>query len=715
MEQRGDGDSLDSLDSLGTKFFVLPLILLFSLLSLSPVLAATIIDLTPVSVFEGTISVFNFTLTTSHLTKAIEEINLTGVVSNITLTNDSQFNQGWDILAGSTSMAWLNNSIPQGSFVIQTYLQFSALIPTVAADTTQHWNVLTRDNKGTLTSYAANVTVHNDPSPPILSNTNLANPTFFRGTPQLVTTQAVDPESGVSNVTFTHRACSVNSSTPLLLQKAADTPDNYSVTVDFSALLEGATLCFSLNSSARGGETAFVNGTITIDNTPPTVTALSPADNTFLTTNPNLSFAATDALSPTLSCTILLGGEVKRQLDLNTSQPATVSVNTSDGNYVWNVSCVDRAGNTASSASRTVTVDTLPPVIAPPEGPRLLIRGLPLTAHATITDFSGIATARATAPFGVNGTNQTLSSSSNGSTYVFTTLLPSTLELGAHTLTMTAEDGAGHFSWVNYSYNVTYNYNLTLLVPRAVEPEQDVMVHGTVRMDNGSLIPESSLILSLPSGPVSVLLDNQSSFTHTFSAPLTSGSFAINAGITSRGNNVTYNATASIIVAASVEPALPGGGSGRSGRSGSSTGSSADSSLSSGSSSAGTASVSLISASAASGVPSASAPATTSGSGSPASATPATTSGGTGIGRAGGFLAQTFIKYSNLIWTLFVVVLVIGVLVYISRGPDGPAVRMNHTPASDHKLVPTTLHSPQENVTRHDLDLDEYLRQRLGK
>ncbi len=720
MEQRGDGCRVRSISTLFSLFIILFIFILFGAL---PVAAGTSFELAPITIYEGTSHLFNFTVTTSHILKPIDQINFSAPSLNtLTATNDSSFNQGWDIATGSSSLLWQNNSIPKGSFVIYTYLQFTAMLPKVTNDTAEQWSITTTDNKNVQTTNLVNVTIKNDATAPILSNLYPTQNGYLRSVQSSASTQSVDPESGVASVGFNFSQCKGNTTVTQVLGKAADTPDNYSATADFSGFAEGASVCFSFISSSNGGETTVSSGNFTIDNTPPAVTALSPADNAFIPSVPNLSFAANDTVSPSVSCVVLVDGSSAATLTLTQSSTlATTPANASDGSHQWSVSCTDLAGNTGQSTVRTVKVDTAPPTVSFSSLP-LVIRGRSNTLPATISDFSGIS--KVSAQVVLNATaNQTIPSSSDGNSYAFTVAPESTTELGAYTLSVQAEDGVGHSAINTVSYTVTYNYIINLTTPSTVAAGHDLTFAGIVRMDNASLIKESSVRLMLPDGSsLFVPVDNQSAFSYTFSAPETAGSYPLTAQVLA-GNGITYNGTTTVTVESSAASA-PSSGAPGSGRGVSRSSGGAPSSSSPGSAASGTSGVSsgVSAASVSSSSPSSSVSGTSSGTSTASASTSADSSGDVGVGRAGGFLTNALIKNSKLIWTVLVVMLVLGVLVYISRGPEGPVVQVRDTvrdsspPHSPESAFSPSFQQPiQQNTTRHDLDLDEYLRSRLGK
>lgn len=101
----------------------------------------------------------------------------------------------------------------------------------------------------------------------------------------------------------------------------------------------------------------------TADTTPPTITPIIPADldNFSSTPNTTIRFNVTDNLAANISCELTINGIVNatfNSTDGNTNE--TTLVNQSDGAFVWNVRCVDEAGNANTSGTRTYYVDNVP-------------------------------------------------------------------------------------------------------------------------------------------------------------------------------------------------------------------------------------------------------------------------------------------------------------------------------------------------------------------
>ena len=98
-----------------------------------------------------------------------------------------------------------------------------------------------------------------------------------------------------------------------------------------------------------------------VDNTIPSVIAISPADNLETNTSAQtLTFNATDTYNTNLSCTLHINDVLNETKTITVGQD-TFSKTFNDGTYTWNVNCSDDFGNSDVSATRTITIDASTP------------------------------------------------------------------------------------------------------------------------------------------------------------------------------------------------------------------------------------------------------------------------------------------------------------------------------------------------------------------
>jgi hypothetical protein len=115
---------------------------------------------------------------------------------------------------------------------------------------------------------------------------------------------------------------------------------------------------------------------------------------------------------------------------------------------------------------------------------------------------------------------------------------------------------------------LTYRYTVALeLEPSSVTPGSNVVASGFVVYDNGSLVPEDAVTLLLPGNVTQeVGLDEESGFSHVFTAPAQDGAYEVKAEIMSAGNSKVYSSTEQLTVATPYQGGGSGGGGSSSSR-----------------------------------------------------------------------------------------------------------------------------------------------------
>ena len=111
----------------------------------------------------------------------------------------------------------------------------------------------------------------------------------------------------------------------------------------------------SINNSKQSSSKSFV-----VDLTPPKITLINPDPALTLTSTMAFNFTPIDNIAGTTICSLMLNGETKSsniQAGNNSLQSVTLT-NLANGTYSWNVSCTDIAGNTNTSKTQLLYVDT---------------------------------------------------------------------------------------------------------------------------------------------------------------------------------------------------------------------------------------------------------------------------------------------------------------------------------------------------------------------
>lgn len=216
-------------------------------------------------------------------------------------------------------------------------------------------------------------------------------------------------------------------------------------------------------------------GTIVVDNANPTVTLDSPADNAFVKSPPSISLEASpvDASNIDKVEFYVDGGFVDD--DDNSGGGWNVNFDTSslsDGDHTWYAKAFDKAGNNASSTSRTIKVDNSDPSVAinpiadGPVGSTFIITGT--SSDLPVAAGYGVASVDVSisGPGPVSG--PATNTGTNFSTWSFS-YTPTAAQAGSHTVTAKATDTAGNFTNASpVSFTVVSDSTPPVITPNVV-------------------------------------------------------------------------------------------------------------------------------------------------------------------------------------------------------------------------------------------------------
>ncbi len=202
-----------------------------------------------------------------------------------------------------------------------------------------------------------------------------------------------------------------------------------------------------------GNTTAGASHSYTLDTTVPTVSTpdLIAADDTGTSSTDNLTLKTLPTLTGTAEAgttvTIFDGAASLGTATLTgTNWTFTVLVALSDGAHSFSAKATDTAGNATTSATLTVTVDTVAPVVSTPDLATADDTGISSTDNITTQKrptFTGTATAGSTVTV-FDGATLLGTATLAGTNWTYTVPNPKALSDGGHSITAVASDTAGN-------------------------------------------------------------------------------------------------------------------------------------------------------------------------------------------------------------------------------------------------------------------------------
>ena len=328
--------------------------------------------------------------------------------ANLTAHSPAQYpSLSWDAASGAVSYNIYLNGMKISSTTATTYTD------SAAPEGTASYYVTAVDAGGIESQPSNTVTVLVDRTPPTITATVSPTPNSSNWNNSAVTI----------TFTCTDAGSRIQSCSP---PQTETTDGSYTVTG---------------TATDYAGNTASINSTVKLDQTPPMITSMvSPAPNSAGWNNSpaTVTYTCSDTGSGIQSC----------------SPPQTEST---DGIYTLTGTANDTAGNSAS-VSITIQLDQTPPILGTPSW---TANPVPMTQSTSITvpvtdNLSGVASGEyylgTTDPGQGKGTPMTLSNGTLSATFGADTLSP-----GIYQVNVRTEDIAGNWSLVTTDYLVVYD------------------------------------------------------------------------------------------------------------------------------------------------------------------------------------------------------------------------------------------------------------------
>ncbi len=319
-------------------------------------------------------------------------------------------------------------------------------------------------------------------------------------------------------------------------------------TFNASALPEGAVMISVVATDPAGNLSAPVSVNITIDLTPPPVVILSPEDPT-ITQDPTPTITGTTEPGATLVVTLTdMGGATQTQ-NVTVLPDGSWSVDAmmlAEGTYTITATATDAAGNSATSAPVSLSVDVTAPALAivtPQDGavttqPEPSITGTTEPGSAvivTILDAQGATVSTGAATVASDGTWS----------YSSPTLMD-----GTYTVSAVASDVAGNSASAG---PVQLTIDTTAPEVVIVSPAPDSAINEEAPTITGTTEPEAMVIVTLLDAQ-GVVVDMQtvtadvSGAWSTMSPTLTEGDYVVTASATDAAGNTSAPVSAAFTV-----------------------------------------------------------------------------------------------------------------------------------------------------------------------
>jgi subtilisin family serine protease len=318
-------------------------------------------------------------------------------------------------------------------------------------------------NVGTSTPIVLNV----DNTAPASSITAPANGTIIKGTSVVISANASD-SSGLQKVDFYY-----DSNTLI----GTDTSAPFTINWNISAVLSGDHTIYAVATDTAGNSQASSPISVILDNVPPVVAFSNPLNGAAITGIVNLAVNATDAVGVQKvqyyrDGSVLLGTSSSAPFGLSWDSTAVTT-----GSHTLFAVATDLAGNTATSATISVTVDrSLPTVSLTAPANSALVTGTAVTVSATASDNIGISRVD------FYRDSNVMLGTDNNAPYGISWDTTSTSS-GAHTLIVVATDLAGN---TKTSTAVNVSVDNTAPVVSLSAPANNAFVTGTLALSAGA-------------------------------------------------------------------------------------------------------------------------------------------------------------------------------------------------------------------------------------
>ena len=377
----------------------------------------------------------------------------------------------------SADVSMLNAAAPtltlmdaDGDGVYEGTVEVAAADPAADGEVTIE---ITAEDAGGNMAEPASVMVTLDNTAPVITNPSRGDDTPVMAG-DMVTISATVSEA--STVTVSADVSMLNAAAPTLTLMDADGDGVYEGTVPVTAEEDGADIEIKITAEDAAGNMSMASVMVTLDNTKPEVTAVSPdpmdaknGDTVMISATVSEASTVTAAVSQ-LDTTQLMVELMDEDGDLTYTGPVMISMNNTaeDGSHEVTVTAVDDAGNSGTNSAMVNLDNTVPEVTDVSVSPSPARNGHEVTISAMVSEASTV-----TADVSMLDTTQTevmLTDDDGDGTYTvsFTISEDNEADNGSREVTVTATDAAGNSGSDTGTIDLINTLDYTSMIPQGI-------------------------------------------------------------------------------------------------------------------------------------------------------------------------------------------------------------------------------------------------------
>lgn len=310
----------------------------------------------------------------------------------------------------------------------------------------------------------------------------------------------------------------------------------FNFTITGPSVLADTNVTFNITKINKDNSTATENHNITIldDTTPPNITSINPSNATLANSIQTITANVVEAESQLQLVNYTYGDCNGTNTTITLSCNASICTGTAnftsfnEGDVACYMLYVENNVGGKNTTTGNITFHGIPPnvtAVTPAPG-TIYTQSEAIYITANVTDDTNVSKVRADITY-PNGTTVPLQLNlAVGNKY--SKLFNATNQIGQYNVTIVANDTSGNRNnSETTNFKIVPDYTFTLnLNPSNTRPGRTVVISGTIKLSNGSDIPENKTAIEIQGTETNATLTN-GTFSYTFNAPQNTGNYNI--------------------------------------------------------------------------------------------------------------------------------------------------------------------------------------------